>query len=75
MTPDPLYVALATALTPYGPVTHTAIRDAADAALRVLGGDRCTHQADTHQQHHTSPVDGCPWCAAGTTTDDTEGPL
>lgn len=42
----------------------TAIHDAATAAIRVLGTDRCTHHSDTHRTHHTSPVTGCPWCTS-----------
>ncbi|WP_432136795.1 hypothetical protein, partial [Streptomyces sp. bgisy154] len=60
--PDGLIAAIGDALTPHGPTSTTAIHDAAQAAIRVLGTDRCTHHSDTHHKHHTSPVNGCPWC-------------
>lgn len=73
-TPDPLYVALAAALTPHGPVTAAAIQAAAQAARRVLGTDRCTHDRITHAQHHTIPVDGCPWCMTSSPADRAPAP-
>lgn len=61
---DPLYAAIGDALTRHGPTSHAAIQAAATAARQVLGTDRCTCRASTHHQHHTTPVTGCPWCAA-----------
>lgn len=68
MPADPLLTALAAALTPHGPTTAAAIADAAQAARHILGTDRCTHNRTTHTRHHTTAVDGCPWC---TTTNPT----
>ncbi|THA82754.1 hypothetical protein [Streptomyces sp. A0592] len=31
--------------------------------------EHCVHSAAIHQQHHTSPVTGCPWCTSPTTRD------
>lgn len=73
-TPDPLYVALAAALTPHGPVTAAAIQAAAQAARRVLGTDRCTHDRVIHTQHHTTAVDGCPWCTTSSPADQPPTP-
>lgn len=33
--------------------------------------ERCIHSKHIHQQHHHTPVAGCPWCQATPTT--TEG--
>lgn len=35
---------------------------AAPAAVRILGRDRCIHYRGTHDLHHITPVNGCPWC-------------
>jgi hypothetical protein len=37
--------------------------------------EHCVHSAAIHQQHHTSPVTGCPWCSAPTTRDVPTGGL
>ncbi|MFF7308128.1 hypothetical protein [Streptomyces sp. NPDC008137] len=60
---DPLHTALAAALAPYGITDPAAITAAADAAVAVLGRDRCTCRAAIHNEHHHTAVDGCPWCA------------
>ncbi len=31
--------------------------------------EHCVHSAANHQQHHTSPVPGCPWCTEPTVHD------
>jgi hypothetical protein len=53
------------------------LTDEALAALRTLlaGQSRdvehCTHYRPVHDQHHTSPVTGCPWCTqAATSTEE-----
>lgn len=69
MPTDPLYAALSDALTRHGPTSAAAIQDAANAARHVLGTDRCTHDRITHTHHHTSPVDGCPWCMTSSPAD------
>lgn len=74
MPADPLYAALADALTKHGPTSAAAIHDAAQAARQVLGTDRCTHDRITHAQHHTIPVDGCPWCMTSSPDDRTPTP-
>jgi hypothetical protein len=33
--------------------------------------EHCTHYRPVHDQHHTSPVTGCPWCTqAATSTEE-----
>ncbi|MFJ5973553.1 hypothetical protein [Streptomyces sp. NPDC093060] len=61
---DPLYVAIAAALRDHGITQLAAIQAAVDAALDVLGRDRCIHDSRIHNDHHHTPVDGCPWCQA-----------
>lgn len=60
---DPLLTAVAKALRGHGITDPHAVMDAAEAAERVLGRDRCTHSRAIHNQHHHAPVDGCPYCA------------
>ena len=60
---DPLLTALTVALAPHGVSDPAAITAAANAAVAVLGRDRCVCRASVHQQHHQTVVDGCPWCA------------
>ncbi len=38
------------------------------APLRLVT-EHCVHSAAIHQQHHTSPVTGCPWCTEPTVHD------
>jgi hypothetical protein len=64
---DPLTQALADALAAHGITDPAAIQVAAEAAVAVLGRDRCTCRAATHHQHHQAPVDGCPWCTPAPT--------
>lgn len=33
-----------------------------EADVARLTAGQCTHHVDTHDQHHTTPVTGCPWC-------------
>ncbi|WP_225825634.1 hypothetical protein [Streptomyces naphthomycinicus] len=61
MTDDPLHTALTEALRPHGITNPAAIHAAAHAAIQILGRDRCTHYRATHDDHHHTPVDGCPW--------------
>jgi DNA-binding helix-hairpin-helix protein with protein kinase domain len=59
---DPLLTALTTALAGHGITDPAAVTAAANAAVSVLGRDRCVCQRAIHSQHHHSPVPGCPWC-------------
>jgi DNA-binding helix-hairpin-helix protein with protein kinase domain len=60
---DPLHAALAAVLARHGITDPDAVTDAADAAVAVLGRDRCTCRASVHDEHHHTVVDDCPWCA------------
>jgi hypothetical protein len=53
---------MAEALRRHGVTDPKAVIAAADAAVLVLGKDRCICRRDVHAQHHHSPVDRCPWC-------------
>lgn len=46
----------------------------ADAVLAAIDPalEHCIHHVDIHHRHHRSPIDGCPWCAAGTRVDEIE---
>lgn len=33
-----------------------------DAVIEWPEPEHCVHSRPTHDQHHTSHVDGCPWC-------------
>lgn len=35
---------------------------ARELAAAAPAPEHCIHSAANHQQHHTSPVPGCPWC-------------
>lgn len=60
---DELLTAVAEALRAHGVTDPQAVISAADAAVRVLGRDRCTHSRAVHDRHHITPVDGCPYCS------------
>lgn len=60
---DPLLAALAATLAAHGITDPDTVTAAADAAVTVLGRDRCVCRASVHQQHHHTAVNGCPWCA------------
>jgi DNA-binding helix-hairpin-helix protein with protein kinase domain len=60
---DPLLTSIAQALREHGITDPRAVLSAADAAVRVLGRDRCICRQAVHVQHHHTPVDRCPWCA------------
>lgn len=60
---DPLLTAVARALREHGVTDPKAVMDAADAAVRVLGRDRCIHSRAVHNEHHAAPVDRCPYCS------------
>ena len=69
---DPLMEAIAAAVyerceTGDGGIVHDDPRNvaaaAAQAAVTILGRDRCTCRQSAHARHHTDgPVPGCPWC-------------
>jgi len=59
---DPLLAALTTALAEHGVTDPEAVTGAANAAVAVLGRDRCVCRRTVHDQHHAAPVPGCPWC-------------
>lgn len=65
MDDDPLLTAVAQALREHGVTDPRAVLAAADAAVRVLGRDRCVCRQSVHAQHHHTPVDRCPWCMKG----------
>lgn len=65
---DPLLTALTAALAPHGVTDPAAITAAANAAVAVLGRDRCVCRASVHAEHHATAVDGCPWCAKAAET-------
>lgn len=62
---DELLTAVAEALRGTGVTDPRAVLATADAALRVLGRDRCTHSKPLHLQYHVRPVRGCAWCHPG----------
>lgn len=62
---DPLLTAVAEALRENGVTDPRAVLAAADAAVSVLGRDRCVCRQAAHVQHHDAPVDGCSWCKPG----------
>ena len=62
---DPLLTAIAEALRECGVTDPRAVIAAADAAVRVLGRDRCVCRQAAHVQHHEVPVEGCSWCKPG----------
>lgn len=62
---DELLTAVAGALRENGVTDPRAVMAAADAAVRVLGRDRCVCRQAAHVQHHNAPVDGCSWCKPG----------
>lgn len=59
---DPLLTAISEALRTHGVDDPRAVLAAADAAVRVLGRDRCTHSLAVHNAHHLTLVDHCPYC-------------
>ncbi|MGY1579186.1 hypothetical protein [Streptomyces sp. MN13] len=65
---DPLLQALADALAAHGVTNPAAVTAAANAAITVLGRDRCVCRQATHAQHHHAPAPGCPWCAKAAET-------
>jgi len=62
---DPLLTAVGKALLEHGVTDPRAVMAAADAAVRVLGRDRCVCRQAAHVQHHDAPVEGCSWCKPG----------
>lgn len=60
---DELLTAVSEALRVHGVTDPRAVVAAADAAVRVLGRDRCVCRRSVHLQHHDTPVDRCPWCS------------
>lgn len=60
---DPLLTAVAEALRGHGVTEPRAVLAAADAAVRVLGRDRCVCRQSVHAAHHLTFVPDCPWCA------------
>jgi uncharacterized Fe-S cluster protein YjdI len=63
MEDDPLLTAVAVALREHGVDDPRTVLAAADAAVRVLGRDRCVCKRAVHAEHHLTPVARCPWCA------------
>jgi hypothetical protein len=62
---DPLLTAIGEALRGRGISDPRAVMAAADAAVRVLGRDRCVCRQAAHVQHHEAPVECCSWCKPG----------
>lgn len=61
---DPLLTAVAEALREHGVTDPRAVLAASDAAVRILGRDRCVCRQGVHQEHHLTFVPGCPWCSS-----------
>lgn len=60
---DELLTAVAQALREHGITDPKAVIAASDAAVRVLGRDRCVCRQGVHREHHHTFVPGCPWCS------------
>ncbi|MFI6032990.1 hypothetical protein ACIBBD_02170 [Streptomyces sp. NPDC051315] len=66
-----LHAAITAALADHGINHPAAVEAAVQAAVAVLGRDRCTHDRNIHTQHHRTPVHGCPWCTDTSPADRT----
>jgi hypothetical protein len=66
-----LHTAITAALAEHGINHPAAVEATVQAAVAVLGRDRCTHSQGVHADHHRTPVDNCPWCTDHSPADRT----
>lgn len=57
----------------YSAMALAVAMDLAEQATEPGPAEHCIHDRGIHHRHHTTPVDGCPWCEdAGTRVEGVE---